>query len=144
MWAWGEQIATDWKAVGIAVETVLLQRPAWIAQRDSGKMKGAIFMDAATAPTIGMRLQYLLGPAAYGVYPDIQELWERYLKEFSLEVRKDLVTRVQKLIYDKVMWLPLTSNNVPTALSPKVKGNPFKIPPMMWYATPFEDIEFED
>ena len=49
----GEQVANYWKAVGIAVDTILLDRPAWFANREGGKMKGGIFIDPSIAPTMG-------------------------------------------------------------------------------------------
>ncbi len=52
-WPYGEQIANYWKAIGITVDTVLLDRPAWFANRQGGKMKGGIFIDNSQAPTIG-------------------------------------------------------------------------------------------
>jgi ABC-type transport system substrate-binding protein len=53
-WPYGEQVMTYWKAVGINVETVLLDRPAWFANRQGGKMKGALFIDRV-APGVPFR-----------------------------------------------------------------------------------------
>lgn len=142
-WAMGEQVATYWKAVGITVDTVLLDRPAWIANREGGKMKGGLFIDTINAPTIGGRLSYLFGPTSYGNHPDIQALWDQYKKEIDQKARKDLIGRIQKLIHERTMFIPLTSNNSPAALGPRVKGNPYKIQPLLWFTVPFEDIEIE-
>jgi ABC-type transport system substrate-binding protein len=136
----GEQIANYWKAIGITLDTIILERASWAAHRDGGKMKGATFIDLTTAPTIGGQLSYLLGSGSYGNYPDIQELWEMCQHEVSPKVRKDLIARVQKLVYERVMWIPLTGSSSPAAVGPRVKGNPFKIP-FVWFTTPFEDIE---
>jgi len=143
-WPYGEQIATYWKAVGITVDTVLLDRPAWIAQREGGKMKGGLFIDPATAPTIGGRLTYLFGTSSYGNYPDIQAFWDQYRREVAPQVRKDLITRIQKLIHERSMWIPLTSTNSPAAFGPRVKGNPYRIQPLIWFTAPLEDIELVD
>ena len=62
-WPYGEQIANYWKAVGISMDTVLLDRPAWFAHRDGGKLKGGTFIDPVMAGTIGGRLTYLFGPS---------------------------------------------------------------------------------
>jgi peptide/nickel transport system substrate-binding protein len=141
-WEYGEQIATNWKAVGISVELVLLDRPAWLAQRDGGKMKGGLFVDNPLAPTIGGRLAYLFsGTGSYGNYPDIQASWDQYQREYSPKERKDLISRIQKMTYDKTIWLPLTSTNSPAGFGPRVKGNPYKVQPLLWFTAPFEDIE---
>ena len=144
-WPYGEQVANYWKAVGINVDTVLLDRPAWVASREGGKMKGGIFIDPSAAPTVGGRLSYLFGSTSYGNYPDIQALWSQYQREIKPALRKDLLARVQSLIHEKTLWILLTATNIPTILSPKVQGNPFKIQPPktypIWFTVPFEDIE---
>ena len=104
-------------------------------------MKGGLFIDLVVAPTIGGTLSTLFGSTAYGHYPDIQALWDQYLKAADLKSRKDLIIRVQKLIHDKMEFIPLTSTNSPAAFSTKVKGNPYKIQPLIWFISPFEDVE---
>ena len=79
-WPYGEQIANYWKAVGISMDTVLLDRPALLAMRNAKKMQGAVFIENPSSPSIGVTLSYFLGPGAYGSYPDIQALWEQYNK----------------------------------------------------------------
>ena len=143
-WPYGEQITTYWKAVGITVDTVLLDRPAWTAMREGGKMKGSIFNDYSVAPTIGGSLSYLLGAGAYGGYPDIQAQWNRYRQSVAPPARKELIGRVQSLIQEKRMFVPLTNTNSPAAIGPKVKGNPYKIQPLIWFTAPMEEIEIEN
>jgi peptide/nickel transport system substrate-binding protein len=138
---YGEQIATYWKAVGITVDYLMLERAAWFAARDSGKMKGDLFLDASNSPSIGGRVAYLFGPNSYGNYPDIKALWEQFQQEVSPKVRKDLIARIQRLVYERMMWIPLTSTNSPAAIGPRVKGNPYRVQPLLWITAPFEDIE---
>jgi peptide/nickel transport system substrate-binding protein len=140
-WPYGEQVANYWKAVGITVDTQLFDRPAWFANRQGGKMKGGIFIDNSQAATIGGRLLYLFGSTSYGNYPDIQALWDQYQREVSPKGRKDAIERIQKLIHEKTMFILLTSTNSPAAFGPRVKGNPYKIQPLIWFTAPFEDME---
>jgi len=140
-WPYGEQVMTHWKAVGINVDTVLLDRPAWFANRQGGRMKGVLFIDSASLATIGARLGYLFGPTSYGNYPDIKSVWDQYPTEVNPKVRKDLMERIQKMIYERTMFIPLTDTNSPAALGPRVKGNPYKIQPLIWFTAPFEDME---
>ncbi len=140
-WPYGEQIANYWKAIGITVDSKLLDRPAWLANREGKKMKDAIFIDPSTAPTMGGRLAYLFGSSSYGNYPDIQEAWDKYREAVNPKERMDLIRQVQKMIYDRTMLIPLTSTNSPAAFGPRVKGNPYKIQPLIWFTAPLEDIE---
>ncbi len=141
LWKYGEQVANYWKAIGITVDTVLFERPAWLANRSGGKMKGGLFIDLTVAPTIGGTMSHLFGPTAYGQYPDVQALWDQYTKAVDPKSRKDLINKLQMLINEKTMFIPLTSTNSPTAFSMKVKGDPFKIQPLIWFIAPLEDVE---
>ena len=104
-------------------------------------MKGATFIDSSTAPTIAGRLSYLFTSGSYGNYPDLQALSERYERELATEARKELIGRIQNLVRERAMFLPLTSAKSNCAFGPKVKGNPFKVQPLMWITCPFEDVE---
>ncbi len=150
---YGEMVATYWKAIGITVEIVLLDRSMWMAQRRggkmSGKMKGGLFIDDIGAATITGVLDNLFGESSYGNYPDVEALWGQFKKESDSKRRKDLITRIQRLIHEKTMFIPLTATSTPVAIGPKVKGNPYKIQPPnkvlpIWFFSPFEDIELVD
>ncbi len=143
-WALGEQIVNYWKTVGIHVDTVLLDRPAWLAMRNGGKMKGGIFTDISAAPTIGGKLSYLFGGSSYGNYPDIKKLWDASRQEGNPKIRKDLFARVQKLISERTMWIVLTSSSALSAYGPRVKGDPFEgAKSNLWITAPLEDIELK-
>jgi peptide/nickel transport system substrate-binding protein len=143
-WPYGEQIANYLKAVGIDLDIELLDKPALLANREAGKMKTSLFVDNPTAPTIGGRLSTLFGKGSYGRYPDIEAVWTQYRQAVGLAERKELIGRVQKMIYERTMWIPLTSTNNPTAFGPRVKGNPYKISAPIWFTAPFEDVELTD
>jgi peptide/nickel transport system substrate-binding protein len=143
-WPYGEQITNYWKAVGITMDTVLLDRPAFLAQRRAKKMKGGTFIDSSLAPTIGGRLDYLFGPTSYGNYPEIESLWKQYNQAIQQNQRKEIIGQIQKLIHDKAMYLPLTTTNSPAAFGPRPKGNPYRVQPLLWFTAPFEDMELND
>ncbi len=103
-------------------------------------MRGGLFIDPVTAPTIGGRLSYLFGATSYGNYPDLQALWDQYQRDSSAKSRKDLNANIQKQIYERMMFIPLTNTNSPAAFGPRVKGNPYRIQPLIWFTSPFEDI----
>ena len=79
-WPYGEQVANYWKAIGITVDSQLLDRPALLAQHRSKKMKGATFIEPIHASECGNEVSYLFTDTSYGNYPDIQDLWDQYNK----------------------------------------------------------------
>jgi peptide/nickel transport system substrate-binding protein len=142
----GEMIATFWKAIGIHLDLTVYDRAGWTARRMGGQMKGAIFNDLIGTPTVSSRLGYLFGPQSYGNYPEVQALWDRYNQTLDPEVRKDLVARIQRFIYDQTMFIPLVKSTTPSAFGPRVKGDPFKIrgPFPIWWPCPMEDLELNE
>jgi peptide/nickel transport system substrate-binding protein len=142
-----EQVANYWKAIGITVDTILLDSPSFISHARTGKMKGANFMEAISAPTIGARLSYMFGPQSYfGDYPETKALWAQYNQAVDPKVRKELIGQIQKIMYDQRMVLPLIMATVPTAVNSRVKGNPFKMikPFPFWFPCPMEELELNE
>ncbi len=52
-----------------------------------------------------------------------------------------MIERIQRLIHERMIYIPLTSTNSPAAIGPRVKGNPYKVQPLIWFTAPLEDIE---
>ncbi|TRZ76911.1 MAG: ABC transporter substrate-binding protein [Deltaproteobacteria bacterium] len=142
----GEMIATDWKSIGIECEMIPMERSLWLAQHHSGKMAGGIFTDFVGGPTVNTRLNYLFGPQNYGNYPDIKTLWNEYNQALDPKVRKDLIGRMQRLMHERTMIIPTIKSAVPTAMGPRVKGNPFKMSGgfPIWFPCPIEDYELNE
>ena len=143
LWPFGEQVNNYWRAVGIKMDTVLLDRPAWFANRQALKMKDSLFIDPCQAPTIAGRLAYLFSDTSYGNYPDVQMAWDKYQKEVNPKARQELLGNIQRSIYERTQYIPLTATNTPTAFGPRVKGNPFRVQPYIYFTAPFEDIELK-
>lgn len=142
---YGDLITNYLKAIGITLETVPIERASFLAMRKGGKLKGAIVLDALAQTTIDGRLRYLFdGIAPYGKYPDIEALWDQYNRSFDPKARKDLVGRIQKIIYDKTVSIPVTRADIQSAAGPRLKGDPFKVHPLAWWPAPVEDIELNE
>ncbi len=71
----------------------------------------------------------------------IQALWDQCNKAVEMDKRKNIIGQIQKMIHDRAMVLPLTTTNSPAAFGPRPKGNPYKIQPLNWFTSPFEDME---
>ena len=144
--AMGEMVTTYWRAIGINVELTPLQRVTWFSLHHTGKMKGETFIDMVAAPTINARLNYIFAPRNYGNYPDIKKLWGQYNNAVDPKKRKELIMHIQKLMHDRTMVIPLMRAAVPSAIGPRVKGNPFKFRKgfPLWYPVPVEDLELNE
>ncbi len=140
-WPQGEMIGNYLKAIGITLDTILMERPSWTAFRTSGKLKGALYTETDGQPTIGGCLSYLLSTTSMGSHADVQALWKQYQKETSPKARKEVMTKLQTVIYDRMLAIPFRSSVSPSATGPRVKGTPYKVQPDIWFPAPFEDLE---
>ena len=142
------QIANYWRAVGIEVKEVrMLDKQILLAKRRAGELAGTMFVDSNSFPTVASRLSYQLKPpAGFCKYEDINALYEKYLDSVDLKERKDLLMEIQQLIYDKYMFIPVVQSVCPTALGPRVKGDPLPIrkPYPVWFVAPMEDLELNE
>ena len=146
-WEMCEQVANYWKVIGIDLETIRVDRPAWFAMRRGGKMKGATFVEPVSPPLVSARLAYLFNPQwSYGNYPEIDALWNQYTKAVDPKTRRDLLLSIQKIMNDKTMLIYISNSAGPHALGPRVKGDPVKIhrPIPIWIMSPMEDMELND
>jgi len=143
-WNYGDMVANFWKAVGISVESVNVESATRLSMRAAKKLKDAVFLDPTGATTIAGRLEYFWeGAFCYGPYPDIQDLWDKYNKSIDPKARKDLVGRIQRIIHEKTMVIPVTGSGVITAATPRLKGDPFKVE-YCWWPAPVEDLELNE
>lgn len=140
--AMGEQVANYWKAVGINVKVQILDKSILLGRRKAGKLTNRIFIDSNSFPTIAARLNYQLGPAGYGNYPEIEAIWKKYNKSSDAKERQEIIKKVQQMIYDHHQFIPICQATSPAGIGPRVKGNPYGIqkPFPIWFVSPLEDL----
>ena len=107
-------------------------------------MKGQIFIHRPSF----LKFSPLMGHAVSARLPSFKRRQTRKEQAGSVPFtfgrrnqRKDLISQIQKMTHDKTIWLPLTSTNSPAGFGPRIKGNPYKVQPLLWFTAPFEDIE---
>jgi peptide/nickel transport system substrate-binding protein len=145
-WDFGDMIVNNWKAVGIDVEMLKIERSTFLNMRRGKNLKDALILDPLGEATIAGRIAYLLeGVFCYASYPEIEDLWNKHNKAVDPKVRKELIGNIQRIIHDKTMCLPITQTNMIAGSIPRrIKENPFKVQPLAWWPAPVEDIEMNE
>ena len=143
--AMGEQVANYWKAVGINVKVSILEKSILLGNRKAGKLTNRVFIDSNSFPTIAARLNYQLGPAGYGNYPEIEAVWKKYNKSADTKERHAIITKVQNMLYEKYQFIPICQATSPAGIGPRVKGDPYGIkkPFPIWFVSPLEDLQLK-
>ena len=52
--------------------------------------------------------------------------------------------RLQEIINEKVMYIYTIQTSSPAAFGPKIKGDPFQLDPLIYWAAPVEDFELNN
>ena len=82
-------------------------------------------------------------PYAYGSYPDIDELYPQQLNEVDVAKRTAILHRMQQLMYEKNMFVPLWQLGFLCVSGPRVEDSTFGSIPGYVYVGPYEDIRLK-
>ena len=127
---------------------VLKERVAAIEAPDSRRVRfrlkqawlSGIFGNAAT------RLEPFAissGAYAYGGYPDIDGLFKEQAGELDPKKREALLHRIQQLIHDKVMVLPIWQLALLPGVGPRVAESGFGLIADYPWSAPYEDLKLK-
>jgi peptide/nickel transport system substrate-binding protein len=140
----GEAVLNDLQAVGIRARLRPLERAAFFkgyAEKkfDKGMIQGAsgAFGNAAT------RLEAFVvkgGAFVYGSYPEIDELFPQQAAELDPDKRRELLERMQQLLYEKAIYAPIWQLAFISAVGPRVGESGFGRIKGFVYTAPFEDL----
>jgi peptide/nickel transport system substrate-binding protein len=145
--AMAEQFMNYLRAIGITSEMAMMDRPTYVSLRRTGKMAGGIIMEPASAGFMDSRLEdFFMNSGHYGDYPEIKLLWEQYNASSNAKARKSLMQRLQGVIYEKNMIIPVCENKSPAGFGPRLKGSPYGIQGgyPVFYPTPMEDLQLKE
>ena len=81
---------------------------------------------------------------AYGGYPEIDELYPRQLHELDDTKRTEIPHRMQQLIYEKNMFVPLWQLGFLSVAGPRVKDSTYGSIEGFVCIGPFEDVTLDD
>jgi ABC-type transport system substrate-binding protein len=83
------------------------------------------------------------GSAAYGGYPDIDELYKRQLTETDSEKREEMLHQIQRTLHERTRFAPIWDYFWPSGIGPRVEeASLMKIDPFPW-AAPLEDVKLK-
>ena len=143
----GEAIVSYLGAVGIRTKLRTMERAAFYAALGAKKLKGVCFCGAGVsygnASTRMSEIVPTSGSAAYGGYPDIDELYKRQLTETDSEKREEMLHKIQRTLHERTRFAPIWDYFWPSGIGPRVEeASLMKIDPFPW-AAPLEDVKLK-
>ena len=83
------------------------------------------------------------GLYAYGVLPEVEDLFQRQAKELDRKKREELLHQAQKILHDKVVFAPIWENGFIRASGPRVEEPGLSLIPAFPYSAPLEDLRLK-
>ena len=83
------------------------------------------------------------GLYAYGVLPEVEDLFQRQAKELDRKKREELLQQAQKILHDKVVFAPIWENGFIRGVGPRVEEPGLSLIPAFPYSAPLEDLRLK-
>ncbi len=142
----GEIVVNYLKTVGIGLKLRPLERAAFFKGFSEKKLKnvvhvfGGIFGNAAT------RLEAFVasgGTYAYGGHPDLDRLFREQASELDRAKREAILHRMQQLVHDRAMFLPIWELAFLNGVGPRVEDAGLGLIAGYAYTAPYEDLKLK-
>jgi peptide/nickel transport system substrate-binding protein len=141
-----EAIADYLRQVGIKTNLRSLERAAFFASYTDKKFKNLAYTASGAFGNAATRLETFVikgGAYVYGSYPDIDGLFRDQAAELDRKKREGLLQRIQQLMHEKAMYIPLWELAFINGHGPRVQESGLGLIPGHAYSAPYEDVSLK-
>src|SRR4029434_3313343 len=142
-----EAVLNNLQAVGIRAKLRPLERAAFFSSYSDKKFRGGLVQASSGAfGNAATRLEaYVVtgGAYVYGSYPDLDSLFKDQAAELDRKKREALLHRIQQLMHDKVMRVPLWELASIDGQGSRVQECGLGLIPGHAYSAPYEDVKLK-
>lgn len=145
-YSYAEGVANFLSTVGIKVRMRTVERAAFFGSWREKKLTNLILGASGAPGNAATRIEAFVaagGSYAYGSYPDIDALFAKQAKERNRQQREAILHDIQRLMHEKVMYIPLFEPAFICASGGRVAQSGFGMIPQYSYAGPYEDIRLK-
>jgi len=138
-----EAISGNLAAIGIRTRVRTMERAAFLATWAEKKLRGVVMGVLGAGGNAATRVEALAtkeGRYAYGVLPEVEDLFQRQAKEIDRKKREEMLHQIQKILSDKVIFVPIWENGFIRGVGPKVEEPALTLIPAYPYSAPYEDV----
>jgi peptide/nickel transport system substrate-binding protein len=143
---YAEPILNDLQAVGIRTRLRPLERAGFLKSYQEKKLKKIIYGLSGVFGNAATRMEPFVvstGGFAYGGYPDIDGLFQEQAGELDPRKREAILHRIQQLIHDKIMVLPIWQLALLQAHGPRVAEPGLGLIADYPWTAPYEDLRLK-
>ena len=142
----GEAIVGYLQAVGIKTRMRTMERAAFFTAWREKKLRGIIMNITSVMGNAATRLEPYAtksGIYTYGSLPEIDDLFARQARELDLKKREALVHRMQSVMTEHVLNVPIYDLAFIWGVGPRVEFSGANAIPGFPYSAPFEDLKIK-
>ena len=139
-----EAVATNLGAVGIRVRLRTMERAAWLSAWREKKLHGVVLGAIGAGGNAATRIEAVAtkgGIYAYGVVPEVEDLFQRQARELDRKKREELLHQIQKILHDRVVFAPIWENGFIRGVGPRVAESALELVRAFPYSAPMEDVQ---
>ena len=141
-----EAIANYFQQVGIRTKLISRERASHWSTYTDKKYKNLAYTASGAFGNAATRLEaYVVtgGAYVYGSYPDIDSLFKDQAAELDRKKREALLHRIQQLMTEKVMSIPMWELAFINGYGPRVQESGLALIPGHAYSAPYEDVKLK-
>ena len=134
------------QAVGIRTKLRPLERASMLTAFREKKLKNLVFTISGIHGNAATRLEAFAasgGVYTYGAYPDIDGLFREQAGELDAKKREAILHRLQQLVHEKVMFLPIWQLAVLTGYGPRVAESGLGLIEGYPWSAPYEEVRLK-
>ena len=139
----GEAIVGYLQAIGIKSQLKSMERAAFQSAWRDKKLHGLILGVTAASGNAATRLESYVtktGIYAYGVLPEVEDLFERQARELDRKKREQFLHQIQKILHDKTIQAPVYQLGFISGVGPRVEESGLGLLKGYPYSAPYEDL----
>src|SRR5882762_8039747 len=144
--SYAEPVLNYLQAAGIRTRLRPLERAAFLKAYQEKKLKNIVYGLSGVFGNAATRIEAFTistGIYAYGGYPDIDGLFREQAGELDHKKREATLHRIQQLMHEKVMYLPIWQLVLLQAHGPRVAEPGFGLIADYPWSAPYEDLKLK-
>lgn len=138
-----EAITSNLAAVGIRTRVRTMERAAFLTAWREKKLRGLVLGAQGAGGNAATRVEAVAthnGLYAYGVLPEVEDLFQRQARERDRKKREELLHQIQRILHDQVVFAPIWQNGFIRGVGPRVEEAALTLIPAFPYSAPYEEL----
>ena len=142
----GEAVASNLAAVGIRTRVRSMERAAFLTSWGGKTLRGVVLGAQGAGGNAATRIEGMAvqgGQYAYGVLPEVQDLFHRQARELDRKKREELLHQIQRILHERRIYAPIWENGFIRGVGSRVEEAGLTLVPAFPYSAPAEDLRLK-